>query len=102
MSAIPSPPGGVRESSIGELTALRAYEWMFRIRVFEERCQSLSDAGVFAGSIHLCAGQEAIPGAAALAPDGTSPPSDTNATAEFRRHLAQVMVRRAVEASMGS
>ena len=48
------------------------------------------------------AGQEAIPGAAALAPDGTSPPSDTNATAEFRRHLAQVMVRRAVEASMGS
>ena len=61
MSAIPSSPGGVRESSIGELTALRAYEWMFRIRVFEERCQSLSDAGVFAGSIHLCAGQEAIP-----------------------------------------
>ena len=61
MSAIPSPPGGVRESSIGELTALRAYEWMFRIRVFEERCQSLSDAGVFAGSVHLCAGQEAIP-----------------------------------------
>ena len=48
------------------------------------------------------AGRDAIPAAAALAPEGTSPPSDTNATAEFRRHLAQVLVRRAVEASMGS
>jgi carbon-monoxide dehydrogenase medium subunit len=48
------------------------------------------------------AGREAIPGAAALAADGKSPPSDTNATAEFRRHLAQVLVRRALEASMGA
>jgi carbon-monoxide dehydrogenase medium subunit len=33
---------------------------------------------------------------AALADDGTDPPSDTNGTAEFRRHLARVLVRRAL------
>jgi len=33
----------------------------------------------------------------AVAEDGTDPPSDTNASAEFRRHLVKVLVRRAVE-----
>jgi aerobic carbon-monoxide dehydrogenase medium subunit len=33
----------------------------------------------------------------AVADEGTDPPSDTNGSAEFRRHLAQVLVRRAVE-----
>jgi aerobic carbon-monoxide dehydrogenase medium subunit len=32
----------------------------------------------------------------AVAAEGTSPPSDTNGSAEFRRHLAEVLVRRAV------
>jgi carbon-monoxide dehydrogenase medium subunit len=32
----------------------------------------------------------------AVAADGTDPPSDTNGSAEFRRHLAVVLVRRAV------
>ena len=50
---------GLRETS--ELTARLAYEWMYRIRAFETRCQELSTEGVVAGSIHLCAGQEAIP-----------------------------------------
>jgi carbon-monoxide dehydrogenase medium subunit len=36
----------------------------------------------------------------AVADEGTDPPSDTNASAEFRRHLAQVLVRRAVEEAM--
>jgi carbon-monoxide dehydrogenase medium subunit len=35
--------------------------------------------------------------AAALADDGTDPPSDINASSEYRRHLATVLVRRALE-----
>ncbi|HET6951301.1 MAG TPA: xanthine dehydrogenase family protein subunit M, partial [Acidimicrobiales bacterium] len=35
--------------------------------------------------------------AATRAADGTEPPSDLNATPEFRRHLASVLVRRAIE-----
>ncbi len=35
--------------------------------------------------------------AAAVADEGTEPSADLNASAEFRRHLAQVLVRRALE-----
>ncbi|HSI96939.1 MAG TPA: xanthine dehydrogenase family protein subunit M [Gaiellaceae bacterium] len=38
-----------------------------------------------------------IEDAAALAAEGTEPPSDHAATAEFRRHLVQVLTRRALE-----
>jgi carbon-monoxide dehydrogenase medium subunit len=38
---------------------------------------------------------EADPGAAA--DEGTDPPSDTNGSAEYRRHLVKVLVRRAIE-----
>lgn len=37
----------------------------------------------------------------AVADEGTDPPSDTNASAEFRRHLAQVLVRRAIAEAGG-
>jgi len=37
----------------------------------------------------------------AVAAEGTDPPSDTNGSAEFRRHLAEVLVRRAVEEAQG-
>ncbi len=43
-------------------------------------------------------GQGAGPAdAAALADQGTDPPSDFNGSAEYRRHLARVLVRRALE-----
>jgi carbon-monoxide dehydrogenase medium subunit len=45
--------------------------------------------------------RDAIPAAAAMAPEGTSPPSDTNAGANYRRHLADVLVGRAVEEALG-
>lgn len=38
--------------------------------------------------------------AASKAAEGTSPPTDTNANAEFRKHLAQVLTRRAVEEAL--
>jgi aerobic carbon-monoxide dehydrogenase medium subunit len=47
------------------------------------------------------ASPDAIAAAAAHAPEGTSPPSDTNASAEYRQELAKVLVRRAVEEALG-
>ncbi len=43
------------------------------------------------------AGGASIEEAAARISDGTDPPSDLAATAEFRRHLAEVLGRRALE-----
>jgi carbon-monoxide dehydrogenase medium subunit len=39
--------------------------------------------------------------AAARADEGTEPPNDLNASPEYRRHLARVLVRRALEAAGG-
>ncbi len=47
------------------------------------------------------AAADGIAAAAAQAAEGTSPPSDTNASADYRRHLATVLVRRAVEEALG-
>ena len=41
------------------------------------------------------------PEAAARADEGTEPPDDLNASPEYRRHLAQVLVRRAIETANG-
>jgi carbon-monoxide dehydrogenase medium subunit len=42
-------------------------------------------------------GGASVADAAAVAAEGTAPSADLNASAEFRRHLAQVLVRRAIE-----
>jgi len=42
-----------------------------------------------------------IADAAMAAPDGTEPPTDLNASPEYRRHLAQVLVRRALQEAGG-
>lgn len=60
-----------RKSNGEGLDGAEAYRRMCTIRRFEERCAELGAEGEIAGSIHLCAGQEAIPvGArAGLGPD---------------------------------
>lgn len=45
---------------------------------------------------------DAIADAAQSAADGTEPPSDLNADADFRRHLARVLTKRALQAAAGS
>jgi carbon-monoxide dehydrogenase medium subunit len=42
---------------------------------------------------------QSIAAAAALAAEGTDPPADLNASAEYKRHLARVLTRRALEAA---
>ena len=46
------------------------------------------------------ASAETVPQAAELAAEGTSPPTDTAASADFRRHLVRVLVRRALEEAL--
>jgi carbon-monoxide dehydrogenase medium subunit len=43
------------------------------------------------------AGGADVTEAAARAADGTDPPADLNASPEYRAHLAQVLVRRALD-----
>jgi carbon-monoxide dehydrogenase medium subunit len=51
-----------------------------------------------AGAVeHALRGGAAPSEAAVAADEGTDPPSDINATSEYRRHLATVLVRRALE-----
>lgn len=47
------------------------------------------------------ASADSIRAAAAHAAEGTSPPSDANGDADYRRHLAGVLTRRAVTAAVG-
>ena len=46
-------------------------------------------------------GADAVAAAAEHAANGTNPPSDTNASSDFRQHLARVLVRRAVQEALG-
>ncbi len=51
--------------------------------------------------VGAAANDESVRAAAARAADGTSPPTDTNGDADYRRHLATVLTRRAVLAAAG-
>jgi aerobic carbon-monoxide dehydrogenase medium subunit len=54
-----------------------------------------------AGAVEAAMAGGAAPAEAAeRADEGTEPPNDLNATAEFRRHLATVLVRRALERAL--
>jgi carbon-monoxide dehydrogenase medium subunit len=64
---------------------------------------SIALTNMGATTIRAAAAEEALVGgasiadAAALAADGTEPPTDHAASSEFRRHLARVLTRRALE-----
>lgn len=62
---------------------------------------ALRAAGVEEALVGQPATAEAIKAAAARAAEGTSPPSDTNGDADYRRHLATVLTGRAVQAAVG-
>jgi carbon-monoxide dehydrogenase medium subunit len=47
------------------------------------------------------ANADSIARAAEQAADGTHPPADLNASADYKRHLARVMTRRALETAAG-
>jgi carbon-monoxide dehydrogenase medium subunit len=67
---------------------------------------SIGLANMGATPLRAAAAEQAIAGgtttadAAALAAEGTEPPSDHAASADFRRHLATVLVRRALEEAL--
>jgi carbon-monoxide dehydrogenase medium subunit len=56
---------------------------------------------VEAALVDVSATREAVAAAAEHAAEGTSPSSDLNAQADYRRHLATVLTRRAVAAAAG-
>jgi carbon-monoxide dehydrogenase medium subunit len=65
---------------------------------------NMADTPIRASAVEAAlvgASNGAIAAAAASAADGTDPPEDTFASADYRRHLAPVIVRRAVEAAVG-
>jgi carbon-monoxide dehydrogenase medium subunit len=61
----------------------------------------LRASGVEAALVDVEATPEAVAAAAAHAAEGTSPSSDLNAQADYRKHLATVLTRRAVTVAAG-
>jgi aerobic carbon-monoxide dehydrogenase medium subunit len=77
--------GGIRSAKVGltnmGLTPIRAFA--------VEEALAGSDGS-----------DDTLRAAAEHAPEGTAPPEDTNASAEYRRELSKVLVRRAVEEAL--
>jgi carbon-monoxide dehydrogenase medium subunit len=57
--------------------------------------------GVEEALVGATASEDGVREAAEKAADGTNPPSDLNGSAEYRKHLAKVLTRRAVAAAAG-
>lgn len=57
---------------------------------------------VEAALVGQAATDEAVRSAVASVAEGTNPPSDLNGDADYRRHLATVLTRRAVLAAAGA
>jgi carbon-monoxide dehydrogenase medium subunit len=92
----------------------RAQDWAtVGVAVLVERSNgsiakaSIALTNMGATSIRASVAEEAIASgtsiadAAELIPEGTEPPSDTAASADFRKHLAKVLGRRALEQASG-
>jgi carbon-monoxide dehydrogenase medium subunit len=62
----------------------------------------LRATGVEQALVGKPATDEAVRAAVASVADGTNPPSDLNGGADYRRHLATVLTRRAVLAAAGA
>ena len=62
----------------------------------------LRATGVEQALVGKAATEDVVREAAASAAEGTSPPSDLNGDADYRRHLATVLTRRAVLAAAGA
>jgi carbon-monoxide dehydrogenase medium subunit len=62
---------------------------------------ALRASAVEAALVGQPATEDAVRAAAASAADGTRPPTDANGDADYRRHLATVLTRRAVLAAAG-
>ncbi len=62
---------------------------------------SMGPTPVRAVALEQAIGGSTLDEAAALATDGTSPPSDTIASAEYRAHMARVLTKRALKAAAG-
>lgn len=58
--------------------------------------------GVEEALVGVAATEDGVRAAAERAVEGTNPPSDLNGDADYRRHLAQVLTRRAVLAAAGA
>jgi aerobic carbon-monoxide dehydrogenase medium subunit len=113
---------------ITEIRVPDASQWGFGYQKFNRRKEDWAMVGVAAvvagdgdvrvGLTHMgstplraTAVEEALRGqplnadtierAAMLAAEGTSPPADLNASADYKRHLAQVLCRRALEQAAG-
>jgi aerobic carbon-monoxide dehydrogenase medium subunit len=83
------------------------------VKASGQTCEDIRIALTNMGSVPLraTAAEEALRGqelsaeniatAAELAAEGTNPPADLNATADYKRHLARVLTRRAIKDALG-